>query len=563
MNQQLEVRVGWKSDTGKRPDNQDYVGVCLGSATQRFRHGVVAAIADGVGGHLGGRVAAETTVRSFIDAYLGQSETLGIRRAVARAAEAVNSWLYSQGRTDTTRAGMATTLTAIVLRHRHLHILHVGDSRLYRLRGQRLVQLTRDHVSDHPDERHVLRRAVGLEDALRADFAAEPLMEGDRLVLVTDGVHGRLREAAMQRILVTEAAPDHAAAHLVEAALEAGGQDNATALVADVLALPPAARDDLSAMAAALPIRAMPEPGETVDAYLVGALLSDGRYSRLFHGTDTADGGDVVLKFPKPAVADDELYRSAFVREGWVAARVRSPWLGEATEPAPGRQTCLYTVMPRYLGETLEQRIVKGPPMRLSDGLVIGAGLAKGLAALHRAGIIHRDVKPENVIVAPDGSARLIDFGVVRLPGIDELAPTAPGTPSYMPPEVMGGGQSDERSDIFALGVTLYRMYTGAYPYGEIEAFQRPRWGAPVPLQQRRPDLPGWLDLLLSRAVAVLPADRPADAIDLALELETGAGRPAAPLRRRPLLARNPVRFWQVLCLVLLVLLLVSGLLHR
>ena len=262
-------------------------------------------------------------------------------------------------------------------------------------------------------------------------------------------------------------------------------------------------------------------------------------------------------------MAEDELYRSAFVREGWVAARVRSPWLGEAKEPAPGRQTCLYTVMPRYDGETLEDRIRRGPPMRLAEGLVIGAGLAKGLAALHRAGVIHRDVKPENVIVAPDGRARLIDFGVVRLPGIDEQAPAAPGTPSYMAPELLAGGQGDERADLFALGVTLYRMFTGAYPYGEIEPFQRPRWGAPAPLQQRRPDLPGWLDLALGRAIAVAQADRPADAIELALELESGAGRPNSVRQRKPLLARNPARFWQGACLVLLVLLLLSALLHR
>lgn len=251
-----------------------------------------------------------------------------------------------------------------------------------------------------------------------------------------------------------------------------------------------------------------------------------------------------------------------------MAARVRSPWLGEAIEPAPGRRTCLYTAMPHYDGETLETRLRRGPPMRLEEGVRIGAALAKGVAALHRAGIVHRDIKPENVILSPGGQPRLIDFGVVRLPGLEDRASptpdtTAPGTPSYMAPELLAGDEGTQASDVFALGVTLYRMFTGAYPYGEIEPFQRPAWKAPTPLQQRRPDLPGWLDLVLSRAVAIEARDRPGDAMELALELDGAIARPTPPTRAVPLLARNPVRFWQACCLVLAVLLVLSALWRR
>ena len=563
--------MGWQSEIGRRPDNQDYVSACLGTPAGRARHGVVAAVADGVGGHLGGRVAAETAVRSFIDFYLGQSETLGVRRAAARAAEAVNAWVHAQGRADPACAGMASTLTAIVLRHRTLHVLHVGDSRLYRLRDGALTQLTTDHVLDGPDQRHVLRRAVGLEDALRADFMAEPLVEGDRLALLTDGVHGPLRDSEIMRLLRQEPSPERASQGLVRAALGAGGHDNATALVLDVLSLPPAAQEELSVEAASLPLRLVPRLGDVIDGYRLGRVLSDGRYSTLFMADDrqALPEAKVVLKFPKPSVAADSVYRSAFIREGWVASRVHSPWLGEAVEPAPGRRTCLYTVMPHYPGETLEARLSRGPPISLDEGLRIGAGLAKGLAALHRAGIVHRDIKPDNVMLASGGAgqARLIDFGIVRLPGLepgDGSAPNqaAPGTPSYMAPELLAGAPGDARSDIFALGVTLYRMFAGAYPYGEIEPFQRPAWKPPTPLQQRRPDLPGWLDLVLGRAIALVPEARPEDALELALELE-GGPRPSPVPRRMPLLARNPVRFWRGCCLVLLVLLALSALLRR
>src|SRR5205085_9822919 len=126
--------------------------------------------------------------------------------------------------------------------------------------------------------------------------------------------------------------PDAAAQALVAAALAAGSQDNATALVLDIVALPAIDRAELALAAEALPILAPPKPGDEIDSYAIGAVLSDGRYSVLFRSVDRRGGHDVVLKFPKPLVAEDAVHRQAFVREGWVAARVRSPWLGAVLE---------------------------------------------------------------------------------------------------------------------------------------------------------------------------------------------------------------------------------------
>ncbi|WP_044564366.1 bifunctional protein-serine/threonine kinase/phosphatase [Azospirillum sp. B4] len=557
---QIELRVGWCSETGRRSRNEDYVGACLGAATQRGRQGAVAAIADGVSGAPGGRVAAELAVRGFIDFYLGERETLGVRRAAAHAAEAVNRWIHAQGRTDPERLGMATTLTAVILRDRRAHILHVGDTRLYRLRDGRLTLLTEDHVHSGPDQRHILRRAIGLEDALRADYQAEPLREGDRLVLLTDGVHGTLSSRDLARLAAADPTPEAASREMVTAALAAGSQDNATALVIDVVALPPADQDELADLTAELPILAVPKPGDTVDGYRIGRPLSDGRYSALFLTEPAAGEAPLVLKFPKPSVAADAVYRLAFVREGWVAARVRSPWLGEVVEVPPGRQTRLYTVMPHYPGQTLAQRLAALPRVGVAEGVPLAVKLAKAVAALHRAGIIHRDIKPDNVIVDGKGGLRLIDLGVVRLPGMEDFpAEQIPGTPSYMAPELLAGEAGDERTDLYALGVTVYHLFTGAYPYGEVEPFQRPRFGPPVPLQQRRPDLPTWLDLSVMKAVAANPAERHGDVLEFALELEAGAAHPAPrPTRRRSLYDRDPVRFWKITALVLLVLLILS-----
>ena len=106
-----------------------------------------------------------------------------------------------------------------------------------------------------------------------------------------------------------------------------------------------------------LPLVPTPVVGETVDGYVLKAVLSEGRYSRLFAAVDEVEGGEAALKFPKPEIAAAATHHAAFVREAWVGARVNSPWIGHVVEPPPGRQTCLYTVMPLYQGELLETRL--------------------------------------------------------------------------------------------------------------------------------------------------------------------------------------------------------------
>jgi serine/threonine protein kinase len=141
----------------------------------------------------------------------------------------------------------------------------------------------------------------------------------------------------------------------------------------------------------------------------------------------------------------------------------------------------------------------------------------------------------------------------------DIPAPYAPGTPSYMAPELLAGAPGDERSDQFALGVTIYRMFTAAYPYGEIEAFSHPRFKRAKPLTAHRPDLPAWLDEALARATAADPDDRFGDVFEFIFALEHGAIRAAPPTPRpQPLYERNPLLFWKVVAALLALALGVS-----
>ena len=550
----LQVRVGFATETGRRAENQDYVGACVPTGGPLAQHGIVAAVADGVGGHKGGRVAAETMVRAFIEAFYAMPRTLGAPAAAGRAIESVNGWIFAQGRTDPALERMSTTFSALVLDRRNAHLVHIGDSRIYRLSEGRLEQLTIDHVAGRGDLKHVLSRAIGAEEFVRFDHSVVALNQRDRFLLCSDGVHGSLDDRRLRDLLARDAGSDDLSRSLVDAALAAGSSDNVTALVLDVLDVPAAEAEELQPQIASLPILPLPKQDETIDGFRLDAMLSDGRYSRLFRATDTRNDRAVVLKFPSPRVAEENTFRLAFLRETWVASRMRSPGVGEVIELSPDRQTRLYSVMPWYEGETLEKRLARSPAVSLVEGVAIATQLARAITALHRARIIHRDIKPDNVILLKDGGLRLIDLGVARVPELEEFpSQDNPGTPSYMAPELFDGAPGDEATDLYALGVTVYRMFTGRYPYGEVEPFQRPKFRRYMPLSQARPDLPAWLDEPVARALAVKPAERQGDVLEFAYDLESGANWTVPGAQRKPLYQRNPLIFWQALCAMLAV----------
>lgn len=208
-----------------------------------------------------------------------------------------------------------------------------------------------------------------------------------------------------------------------------------------------------------------------------------------------------------------------------------------------------------------------GGHFSIPEAIAIAQHLARALGALHQRGIVHRDVKPANVHLGDDGELRLIDFGLALSAADDpterERAPRA-GSPSFLAPEQLAGASASPQSDLYALGVTLYHALTRRYPYGEIEPFQRPHFGEPVPPTRYRPDVPAWLEYLILKAVAVERSERFETAEELQLALERGAARPLAAPRRQPLSARNPLRFWQAIAAALLLanLVLLYLLLH-
>jgi serine/threonine protein phosphatase PrpC len=561
----IKVSVGFASETGPRKRNEDFAGAVFGPELPAPRRDVVAAISDGIGSTKGGREAAEIAVRGFLDGFCDLPETVEVRRAAATVIDALNGWIHSEGQRNPNLAGMGCTFTALVLRGRTAHVLHVGDTRAYRLSRDRLSCLTTDHVRQTGAGRSsILTRALGVETEVRLDYSGQPVAQHDRFLLCSDGVHGYLGFEAIAEIMRERVSSEDTARALVAAALDIGSTDNSTALVLDVVGLETAASADIGASIAQLPAIPVPLGGESIDGFVLKVLLSDGRYTRLFGAEDEVEGGEVALKFPKPLVASVAAYRAAFIREAWVGARVTSPWLGHGIELPPGRQTSLYTVMPLYQGELLETRLARRPALGLEEGRNIAVLLARAAAALHRAGIVHRDIKPDNVILEREGALKLIDFGVVRIPGQEDAPPAdIPGTLAYMAPEMFDGEAGNEATDIYALGVTMFRAFTGELPYGNLDATSPPRRDRPLALSVLRPDLPAWLEAALARAIAVDDGVRFRDMAEFAVEMEAGPARaPPAVQRPRTLYERDPVRFWQGVAALLALALLLSLLRH-
>lgn len=562
----LLVAGGHSSQTGVRAENQDFTGIYSASELERIRHGMIAVIADGVGGgigadHRGGRIAAELAVREMIDGFYCQPDTIGVAAAAHRVMAPFNRWLCAMGRSDT-MAHAATTFTACVLKGRKGHVLHVGDSRAWHFRDGRLTLLTEDHTRSHPDQRHILYRALGIEERLRLDHHEIALAEHDRILLTSDGVHGTLTMKRIEKLLGARNSAEADAIAIVDAALAGGSQDNASAIVLDIVSLPGVGHDSVAGDIDKLPILPPPDEGASVDGFRLERLLSDGRYTRLFRATDTASGQAVVVKFPKPALLSEGGAKLAFMREILVGSRVSSPFVGDVIAVPQDRQSQLYGVQPYYEGQTLEQRLAS--PLSLEEGLAIAVRLTRAVAALHKLDIIHRDIKPDNVILTSakgegGGGLKLVDLGVARLPRIDEFAENEiPGTPSYLAPEMFAGNRGDQQTDLFALGVTLWRLFAGRYPYGEIEPFARPRFRKPDMPSVHRPELPAWLDAVLMRLVAIEPDERYGDAIELLRALEGGAAVARVNQNFVPLIERHPARFWQLVSLVLLIALIAS-----
>ncbi|WP_371226611.1 protein kinase [Pseudomonas sp. QE6] len=553
----LTLSFAQASATGPRDENQDALRVVTPPAGLAASKGHLFAIADGVSHCADGGLAARLTLQALAADYYATPETWAVAQALDRLLISQNRWLQANGGGQP----LLTTLTALVLRGRRFTLAHVGDCRLYRWQAGQLECLTQDHVWEQPGMQHVLKRALGLDQHLVVDYCDGELEAGQCFLLVSDGVWAALGDNAIQRLLEDAQSLEACADALVNAAHLAGSQDNASALLLRVDELPPASLGDALAQLDHWPAPPALRDEQEFEGWQVEGRLAQSRQSLIYRVRDR-QGRPWLLKTLPPALSDAADAGQALLLEEWFLRRVQGRYFPEL-HSLPQRQH-LYYVMREYPGQTLDEHLKLNGPLNLPDWLDIAQRLLRGLGQLHRRNILHRDIKPENLHWANDGELRLLDFGLAYCPGLSREDPhDLPGTPSYLAPETFQGAAPDARQDLYAAGVTLYRLLCGHYPYGEIEAFQHPRFGTPAPASRYRPEVPAWLDEWLGRLITAQPQQRFETAEQCLLTLEQGERQ--APTRPRPLLEREPLRVWRGIALASLAinLGLILWLMHR
>ncbi|HEY0962460.1 MAG TPA: bifunctional protein-serine/threonine kinase/phosphatase [Pseudomonadales bacterium] len=576
----LSLAYGGHTTAGVKERNEDAFGMLLPASQLRFSKGAIAAIADGVSCSDNAQVASRTSVATFIQDYLSTPETWDVKTSASRVLAALNSWLYYQGQSSLTRQnGFVTTFSSVIFRSTTAHVLHCGDSRVYRFRDGRLQQLTSDHCLAQAGGDLTLTRALGMDTELKVDYQQRSLRVGDLLLFTTDGVHGSLKHAEIGEVLAALAAPaaaageggnsslEQAARQLIERALQGGSSDNLSCLLVRVLDLPVENIDEAHNKLTQLVIPPVLAPGHKLDGYTVVKTLHSGSRSHLYLATHPRYRQKFVLKAPSQNFADDPQYLEGFMREQWVGRRIDHPGIMKIHDAVPDSKF-LYHICEYVEGTTLRQWMYDNPRPDLAQVRELAKQIAASLRVLQRLGMLHRDLKPDNIMLTRNGDVKLIDFGTVQVSGLQDihspLREDIPvGTADYMAPEYLLGERGEYRSDIFSFGVIVYELLTGVLPYkpiptdtSRIRSYDRWRYRSALDV---RKELPLWFDLALRKACAPRPSQRYAALSEFLHDLDVPNQQLLAAEQHKPLIEKNPVRFWQGVSLVLFVLLVVQA----
>src|SRR5687768_14846584 len=297
--------------------------------------------------------------------------------------------------------------------------------------------------------------------------------------------------------------------------------------------------------------------GTRLGPYEIVAPIGAGGMGEVYRARDPRLGREVALKVLPEAFAGDAHSRARFEREARAASALNHPNIVTVHDIGT-HDSILYVAMELVEGQTLRDRLAGGP-LPSSTVLDLAVQMAGGLAKAHAAGIVHRDMKPENVIVSDDGHVKILDFGLAKLQAVpsaltelsavETVAPTLTevgmmlGTFAYMSPEQAQGKPVDARSDVFSLGIMLYEMSTGRRPFSGdngVSLLSSILRDTPAPITETRPSAPAHLDRIVRRCLEKSPDQRYADAralrdelLTLRADLASESGRRTAPRSRQ------------------------------
>lgn len=524
-------------DTGFGSSNRTREGIaesCLvvvPNSSAQLVYGSLLAVAEGLGERPEPEAASRDALKSLGDSYYSTPENWKIEQSLRESFNSANQTVLTQG-----ERRRAASLSALVLRHRRWTLAHAGDTRIWLLRDHQLRLLTQDHVTPRVGRRPMPHRACGLDDRLEPDIDSGELADGDVLLLTTSGVHLTLNGAIIMSCLMNDAPAQSMVECLINRSLSVHSRALAAVGVARVEKLPPETASDMAENISRLPVISPPEPGDEIDRFTIEALLHKSRPFRLYRALDQESGSQVVLKFPNPRHAHEPGFADGFLREEWIGKRLDSPYLVSTLPIRAGRRSALYSVMALQPGENLSERIKRKGRLTVRESIRYAGQLLDALEQMHQQGIVHGDVRAKNINI--DKQKRqlfLLGLGTTQIEPLGSMT-QSPETPkssvTHYAPELFSGNAKSPKSDIYATGVTLYRMLTGRYPYGRVSSRDEAPQGPMIPPSRYNDEVPHWLEQILARACAPDPGDRFDSAGEFADALAELSG--ADPRRHKP-----------------------------
>ena len=566
MSQPLSVSIGSATNKGVKEVNQDFLGSVTPKEPMLSSKGIVLAMADGISSSKVSQIASETAISSFLEDYYCTSDSWSVKTSAQKVIQSINSWLYAQTRNSPYRfdkdKGYVCTFSALVLKSNTAHLFHSGDTRIYRLSGQQLEQLTEDHRRVVSADVSYLTRALGIDQTFEIDYQKQLIEQGDIYIIATDGVYEFLNGAQIANTISNAETLDSAADAIIEQALTLGSDDNLSVQIVRVDNVPEYQLDEVHQLTM-LPLPTRLSPRMQFDGYEILREIYISSRSHVFLARDNDTQQTVVIKTPSTELRTDTQYLERFMLEEWIAKRINNPHVAKAIIPKRKRNF-LYLVTEFIDGISLKQWMIDNPKPTLEQVRKIIEQTAKGLQAFHRQEMIHQDLRPANIMIDTNNTVKIIDFGSTFIAGVTDAntEEIMRGTIRYSAPEYFLGQLGTQTSDIYSLAVITYQMLSGKFPYGS-EIAQANSISAQRKLKYKSiinddSELPIWIDDTLEHAVKMDPLKRYPVLTEFIHDLRQ-PNKLFIAKTKPPLIQRDPVMFWQWVSLILFIIIIVQA----